>query len=229
MTYKRHWLLSWGGTIGNGADVWANNIRMTNDENFETDDVPGDTLETLLDDYVTDIRNFMTNAAACIVGGTKCTWVKFNEIDSLGHYVDQTTTHVRYLNGTGALAPFSGVSSAYCPTFQSVAVTLTTAQQRGPGSKGRFFLPGCAPALNFDGVITATAQTGIATAAASFLTALNNDAGFDTTSMRVSVVSNVGTPGPANVVTGVAVGNVPDVQRRRKNNITESYVKQAVT
>jgi len=229
MTFKRHWLLSWGGTIGNGKDVWANNIRMTNDEAGQPDSVPASTLEGMLDDYVNDIRTFMTSAGANITGGTQCTWVKFNEIGPDGHYVDKTTTHARYLTGTGALAPFSGASTSYCPTFQSVAVTLTTAQQRGPGSKGRFFLPGCAPALNFDGVMTSTAQTAIANAAAAFLTALGDEAGVDVTAMRPAVVSNVGNPGPTNVVTGVAVGNVPDVQRRRKNNLIENYVKVNVT
>ena len=229
MTYKRHWLLSWGGTIGNGKDVWANNIRMTNDETGQPDSVPGSTLESMLDDYVSDIRTFMTSAGANIVGGTTCTWVKFNEIGPDGLYVNKTLTHARYLNGTGALAPFSGASTSYCPTFQSVAVTLTTSQARGPGSKGRFFLPGCAPTLNFDGVIAPASQTAIATAAAAFLTALGDEAGVDVTNMRPAVVSNVGSPGPANVVTGVAVGNVPDVQRRRKNNIIETYAKATVS
>lgn len=229
MTYKRHWLLSWGGTIGNGKDVWANNIRMTNDETGQPDSVPGATLEAMLDDYVTDIRTFMTSAGANIVGGTTCNWVKFNEIGPDGLYVNKTLTHARYLNGTGAAGPISGASTSYCPTFQSVAVTLTTSQARGPGSKGRFFLPGCAPTLTYDGVINTTSQTAIANAAAAFITALGDEAGVDVTNMRPAVVSNVGNPGPANVVTGIAIGNVPDVQRRRKNNLIETYVKVATS
>ena len=32
MTFKRHWLLSWGGVLAGNKDIWANNVRFTNDD-----------------------------------------------------------------------------------------------------------------------------------------------------------------------------------------------------
>lgn len=225
MTYKRHWLLSWGGTLAGGLDIWANNIRFTNDEAAQPDNVPSSTLEVLLDDYVNDIRTMMADARNYISVAVTCKWVKFNQIDELGHYADPTNTHARYLTAaSGALAPFGGVATTNVPPYQSVAISTTTDRVRGPGSLGRYFLPQCAPPLNTDGRMTTLAQGNLRDGAVAFLNALGDEAGVDVTNMRPAVVSNVGAPGPAQAIKGVRVGNVPDVIRRRKNAILESYV-----
>lgn len=230
MTYKRHWLLSFGGTCAGGQDIWSNNIRMSNDETGQPDGIPSSTLESLLDDFVGDIRAFLTNTNAYISNQVTCSWVKFNEIGPDGHYVDPTTTHLRVLNaGSGALAPIFGTASAAVPSYQSVAVTLLTARQRGPGSKGRIFLPQCAAPMVHPGRISSTTAQNIATASATFLTALGDEAGIDVTGLRPAVVSNVGSPGPSEPITTVKVGDVPDVIRRRKNNLIEAYVQAAVS
>lgn len=230
MVYKRHWLLSFGGTVANGQDIWSNNIRMTNDETGQPDTVPGSTLETLLDDYVADIRAFIGNTNAYIYNGVTCSWVKFNEIGPDGHYVDKTTTHLRVLNGTGNLAPIFGTAGTPTPpSYQSVCVTTLTDRARGPASKGRLYLPQCAAPLQGPGRMTSTVSQNIATAAASFFTALGDEAGVDVTAMRPAVVSNVGNPGPTSVITKVKVGDVPDVIRRRKNNLVEAYATANVS
>jgi len=230
MTYKRHWLLSWGGTLAAGKDIWANNVRFTNDETGQPDSIPGSTLEGMLDDFVTDIRNFMRTPGVFISSAVTCKWVKFNEIGPNGRYVDTSTTHARYLTGTtGTFADINGTVSTAVPPYQSVCITTTTDKQRGPGSKGRLFLPQCAPTLNSDGFISDAATLSIANAAGAFFTALGDEAGVDVTAMRPSVVSNVGTPGPTNVITGVKVGTVPDVISRRKNQLIEVYTKANVT
>lgn len=229
MSYKRHWLLSFGGTLAGGQDIWSNNIRMINNETASPDSVDSGSMEAMLTDFVADIRTFMTNTSAYISNQVTCSWVKFNEIGPDGRYVHSDTTHVKILNGAGVLGPIFGTATTPVPSFQSVAVTTTTDIQRGPGSKGRLFLPQCAPPLVHPGRISSTGSTAIAGAAAAFLTALGDEAGIDTTNMRPGVVSNVGTPGPQAAITGVKVGDVPDVIRRRKNNLIEAYVAAAVT
>ena len=230
MTYKRHWLLSWGGTVAFGRDIFANNVRFTNDEVGQPDSIPGSTLEGMLDDFVTDIRNFVRAPGAFHNGAVQVQWVKFNEIGPDGRYVDQSTTHARYLTGTtGTFSLINGIDQGKCPAYQSVCVTTTTGVQRGPGSKGRLFIPQCSATLTADGSVDAAAATSIAAAAAAFYTALGDEAGADVTAMRPAVVSNVGTPGPTNVITGVKVGNVPDVITRRKNALIETYVSAAVS
>lgn len=230
MTFKRHWLLSFGGTVAGGKDIWSNNIRMMNEPSGVPDTIPGAVLETLLDDMTTDVQNFIRDTRNYVSTAVTLTWVKLNEINELGHYADTTNTHARYLTTGSALPPVNGInSSTFCPSYQTVAVTTTTARQRGPGSKGRFFIPQCAPPLNTDGTLTTLAQTNIAAGAAAFLTALADESGVDVTAIRPAVVSNVGSPGPTEPITGVAVGNVPDVQRRRKSNIIEGYTKATVS
>lgn len=230
MTYKRHWLLSFGGTVANGQDIWSNNIRMTNDETLDPDSVPASTLEAFLDDYVSDIRAFIGNPLAYIYNGVTCSWVKFNEIGPDGHYANTSTTHLRVLNGSGNLAPIFGTTGTPTPpSYQSVCVTTLTNRARGPASKGRLFLPQCAAPLQGPGRMTSTVSQNIATAAASFLTALGDEAGVDVTNMRPAVVSNVGSPGPAEPIIKVKVGDVPDVIRRRKNNMVEAYATANVS
>lgn len=229
MTYRPHYLLSWGGTLANGADVWANNVRMMNDETLSTDGLDDGQMETLLDDFVADIKGFVTNPQTYISSSVECQWVKFNRIDENGHYSDPTKTHVRFLSGTtGNFARFRGAAGAGVPTFQSVCITTTTARQRGPASKGRLFLPQCAPDISIDGYISDGAATAIATRAAAFFTALGDEAGIDSTAIAPAVVSNVGDPGPMERITGIRVGNVPDVIKRRKNAITEKYFNGTV-
>lgn len=231
MTYKRHWLLSWGGTLGNGADIWANNVRFMNDEFANEDSIDPSDMESHLDDFVGDIKELFAKPEAFISNSVECSWVKFNEIGPDGRYVDQATTHVRFLEGTtGDFARFKGVGSTPMnPTFVSICVTTTTGRQRGPGSRGRLFIP--QPAIGYDasGRISSGQAQMIATAYGQFFTDLGDEAGIDTDALAPAVVSNVGDPGPQERITGVKVGNVPDVIRRRKSALVETYATATVS
>jgi hypothetical protein len=187
-------------------------------------------METMLDDFVTDLRNLFLDGRSYIPNSVECQWVKFNEIGPDGKYVDSTKTHARFLTGTtGALARFKGTTSTYMHTFNSVCVTTTTNRQRGPGSRGRLFIPQASAMVDANGRFATTVQTNIAAAYGAFLTALGDEAGVDTHAIAPAVVSNVGDPGPAERITGVRVGDVPDVIRRRKSAMVEKYVTAAVT
>jgi hypothetical protein len=230
MTYQRHWLLSWGGTLATRRDIWANNVRFMNRETGSSDSIGPDRMETLLDDFVGDIRAWVTNLASYHSNQVQVTWVKFNEIGPDGRYVDQTTTHARYLSGTSGDFPvINGTSTNPCPAYQSVCITTTTDVERGPGSKGRLFIPQCSVPLDSFGQISTANLTQMAAAAASFFTDLGNEPSLDVTAVAPHVVSNVGNPGPARRITGVKVGDVPDIISRRKNNIREVYQSATVS
>lgn len=230
MTYKNHYLLSWGGTLGANADVWSNNVRLVNDENQSLDAIPSSTLDGFLDDMIGDIRTFMRDPNTYHSVNVQCQWVKLNQIGPDGRYTDTGNTRVRLLNGTtGTFAVINGIASTQGPSFQSVCVTTTTARTRGKASKGRLFIPQCVPPLVGGGVIDPTAQQAMATAAATFFTALGDEPGVDVTSLRPHVVSGIGNPGPSEPITGVKVGNVLDVIRRRKNAIAEVYKTATVS
>lgn len=230
MVYQRHWLLSWGGSLAGGKEVWANNVRFQNRVSGSVDVISDSRMESMLDDFVTDIRAFHTSADVFISRNAKVEWVKFNEIGPDGRYKDQTKTHARFLTSApGALQIMAGASTAGAPTYQSVCITTTTDVQRGPGSKGRLFLPQCAVPLQETGDILPGNATLIANRAAAFFTALGDESGIDVEAIAPAVVSNVGNPGPMNRITGVKVGNIPDVISRRKNALLETYVKATVS
>lgn len=230
MTYKRHYLLSWGGQLAAFKDIWSNNVRLVNDEFGDPDAIPSGTLDGFLDDMVTDIRTFMRDPATYHSANVQCQWVKLNEIGPDGRYADASNTRVRYLSGTtGTFAVINGTATTEVPAFQSVCVTTTTAAQRGRASKGRLFIPQCAPPLIGGGFIDTTVRQAMANAAATFFTNLGDEPGVDVSNLAPYVVSGVGAPGPVRKITGVKVGNVPDIISRRKNAITETYSTAVVT
>jgi hypothetical protein len=229
VTYQRHWLLSWGGKLS-GGDIWANNVRMMNRETGSFDSITDGNMEDLLTGFLADVRAFHTATAAKISNAASVEWIKFNEIGPDGRYANQTKTFARFLPVAGPpTGQFFGAGGANCPPFQSVCITTTTDVMRGPGSKGRLFLPQCGPTLSTQGLIAQADQTALANLAGTFFTNLGNEDGIDNTAIAPAVVSNVGEPGPMNRITGVRVGNVPDVITRRKNAIVETYVSASVS
>jgi hypothetical protein len=178
----------------------------------------------LLDGFVIDIRALFANALSKIPNDVVCQWVKFNEIGADGKYVRTDTTFARYLTAaSGTLAPFAGVGAPSVPTFVSVCVSMRTARARGPASTGRLFIPRPSISTTAGGRMSSATTQEIATTYANFLTALGDEEGVDNTAIAPAVVSNVGEPGPQERIIGVRVGDVPDVQRRRKNSLVEAY------
>jgi hypothetical protein len=217
MTYQPHYLLAWGGTMSNGKEIWSNSVRVKGVLAGEvwTDDF----IYSVLDGYIADIRALVNDVAAGMHHTVKLTWAKFNPINELGHYASTTKTYARYLSATEGA---SGGIGANVPTYQTCAVTLKTAVQRGPGSAGRFFIPRCAYAVDDDGFYTPTIAQAAATRYASFIRDLGNMPGIDVNTIIPHVISNVGNPGPANPVTLVQIGSVPDVMRSRKSALLEA-------
>ncbi len=201
---------------------------MQNSEIGASDEISYDDQETLLDGFVIDIRNFFASTQY-ISNAVSVLWVKFNRIGSDGRYVDQVRTHVRFLAGTsGSTGIIRGTSTVGVPTFLSACATTTTVRQRGPGSKGRLYLPQCTAPVESNGRYAETTTGALASQVANFLELLGNEEGTDVTAIAPAVVSNVGSPGPMERITGVRVGNVPDVQRRRKNAMVEAYISVGV-
>ncbi len=216
MSYVPHYLLAWGGTLANGAEIWSNSVRVKGVLAGEvwTDDF----IYGVLDGYIADIKTMMTASAAGIDSSVKLTWAKFNPIDEFGRYASTTKTYARYL---GVSEQVAGAGSAPVPTFVTCAVSLKTQVQRGPGSAGRFFIPKCTFNIDSSGFFDAPTCTAAALHYANFIKNLGNMPGVDVNTIIPHVISNVGLPGPANPVTLVQIGNVPDVMRSRKSNLNE--------
>lgn len=151
-------------------------------------------------------------------------YVKANAIGTDGKYSDPTVTHQH--NYTSTIVGGSAPSAMW--GLLSFATSWTTARMRGVGSHGRVYLPNYTlpPAANGGVTIDVTAQSLLLTAGKGLLTVL---ASSGATLCEPIVASKGGKSGGGinSKITGVRIGNVVDVQRRRKNALLETYVAGA--
>ena len=107
------------------------------------------------------------------------------------------------------------------PPQTAVAISLGTSRS-GRRGRGRFYLPPLtSDALTTDGLLKSSVPPRIATAAQTFVRALNTSAPGQDLSMAV-VVSGKPFTNYAKV-TKVRVGDLVDTQRRRRKSIQEDY------
>lgn len=222
VTYRPHLLLSFGGQFF-GSEIWTNNLRM----------ILGDPATTLIsesamntwaleniDDVATDVAAWFDRTDSRISSAARLDWVKLNVINADGRYWSDTETN-RFDFPAGSQP--TGDTTETFPQV-TVAISLLTDAARGRGSRGRIYPPTGAMALGAGtGRITSANRAAMAN---SFLTLLNdlaNEPGVDLQSPRVVVASDLGMPGPMRNVTSVAVGDIADTQRRRRNALPEQY------
>lgn len=107
-------------------------------------------------------------------------------------------------------------------TFQTCRISIDNGT-RNRRARGGFYLPRFAGAIGGDGRFTQESQAVVATNAANMLESLGVTGGL----------SNAGVYSKTEAgffpATRVRVGNVPDVQRRRKNALVEVYSEVVLT
>lgn len=146
-------------------------------------------------------------------------WLKVNNIDTLGHYAQPVANRFDY-----AAQQQGGTLAAALPPFVTASISWLTALTRGRGHRGRIYLPlGLATTRN-TGQLTVTEQTQCNGTGKGLLDVLKNFT--DTTGTAVPVIASK-LNGATNTITGIATGNVYDVQRRRKEQIPETYVTRS--
>ena len=113
----------------------------------------------------------------------------------------------------------TGGGTAAMPTEVAVCATLLTGAP-GRRARGRVYLGGLSQAaLAGDGRVVAQGTQNLATGLARFFSEMDSDAS-GVLGFNALVLSRVG--GSVRVVTDVAVGDVFDVQRRRRNKLRET-------
>lgn len=204
-----------GGTTDPGTgvqeEIWACTISVLN---FDGGVGPILDPETYLQEVKTPIATWFASGAAKNSNKSLLTYIKCNAISADGTYTDPSHSF-RY----DYPSPAVGTAAPNAPGIISVCMSWTTDKTRGPGSKGRIFPPNSAAASVGTLLIGGTVQTNLVLSAKELLNAVANSTG---TQPGVPVVaSNVNATNTP--ITGVRVGNVCDVQRRRKNELTETY------
>lgn len=208
MAYPQHWLLAFGGGLGDTTEIWSCGIRMgiVSEEPLASMDEE----QYLTDTALPALEAWFENPGARIASAASLTWVKFNEIGPDGRYADQTITHQRVVTGV-----VGGVTTSNLHPLQVCCVLRwrTDEVQRGPASNGRIYSPRPNVVISASGDLAGPERVIIAETARDLLNSLDVTLGIGGV-LRPVIVSPIG-PGHMHQIDSVSVDSALDVQRRR--------------
>lgn len=217
------------GTCFGGTETWSTGFFMGS----PTADMTGASAPGS-QSIATAWQTFFTATNSSIDDGYKTVQVKRALLNVDG------STDIDEIDYYDYPAPISGASlhAAPLPAQLALVATMTSDNQRGLASKGRMYLPGVnVPIGGTTGKIDATSAGNIATNFKTFLDACNVGTGV---AGRVILASKGRKAPPAQNgdtvyaggvnawVTGVRVGDVYDTQRRRREQLAETYVTRVL-
>lgn len=221
MAYAQHYRVTFGGTLAEGVngaidEVWACNVNV----------VPagGGTMDE--DAYLASVGPKLANWFGAGQNGMSSAatlnYIKCNRVGADGKYVDRTGSH-RFDLPT----PRVGGRTPVNPQIMTTCLSWVTVLQRGPGSHGRIYPPNNTLGDTTGELIPASDAIGQANAGVALLKILNNSSNAPSPNTGTGPVARPviasGINGTNTDITGCRVGNVKDVQRRRKNALIEVY------
>ncbi len=201
------------GTVLGGKEVWSTSLSVLPPftDGSRTDELRADLLPVV----VAAASTWFRSTEARVHQTADLRLVKTNMVGTDGRYTsDEETVLQEIPAGEVRGAQTSGL----LPLQNTAAVSLRTDATRGLASRGRFYPPALAAAIDANtGALVGSTPLDMATAAATMLTAINRAPGY-----RVIVASDI-REGALRPVTRVEVGNVVDTQRRRRSALAEAY------
>lgn len=217
---ENHVLLAWGGDAYEQQEEWSNSTRLKHIGGDAGPAMQADVLASL-DDVEAAVRAYYSDPQARYAFNTRLTWIRMNVISAAtGRYLYPNDPVLVEVDPPLASTSSTGVPQvAYC-------VTLRSGIRRGPAARGRWYVPTAmeSPPVTSTGVLPAAGCVERAEAASRFLEALQDisiGAGPNTWSPWL-YGSGINGDADAAVQT-VSVGNVLDTQRRRREQIAETY------
>lgn len=207
-----HTLVSFGGDMNDG-EIWNCTLRIVSPNGTNG---PISEPEGYVQAQGPKLKTWFTNSAARLNAGARLTYLKANSIGNDGKYSDPNVTH--QFDISGAQGGTNGTQAA----FTSLVTSWTTDHSRGLAHRGRMYLPWALPAVVDSG---SRISTQFRDDCADFAKQL-----LDILAGNISTDGEYGWPVVAsaknqawNRITGIEVGDVVDVQRRRKNRVSEAY------
>lgn len=234
-----HLRLTWGGRMGTLGETWVCGLRLWHANMNAANPKVNPTARTTAlayqaaaieatDDIASILAALHVDGRSRVNGAAHLDWCKLNFVDENGQQLDgvDTNTHLFESDLTGAVG--AG------PFELAICATLRTSLHRGRAHAGRIYMPSTGSSYT-EGKIPAADCTALANSVSERLYAINH-----VTSWGEALVSGSLTPvvhvmstrsgkntttgnGPAFEVTSVDVGEVPDVQRRRRRGLAENY------
>lgn len=223
MTWPEHYLLQFGGTLGEAEEIWSCGIRCVVDTPVPGDGV--DAVQYLDDTAVPALSSWIARSESWINLYARLSFAKFNAIGADGRY--QTRTETNEVTFT----PVPGSKSVAPSTFQvSLAITWETdVDPTQLASRGRIYSP--LPAVPINGAdcrFNTSYATDVAGSAAQLIEDLTVATGFfEFGQVRPSVVSGV-RGGDSNPIVAASVDNRLDVIRTRANAIPGTRLRAEV-
>ena len=218
MPFRPHTRVTLQGEIFSGStvlDIWSCNINVVRNLLFGPLDDPAAYLEQI----AAPMAAWFTGATHRMRNDVRLTQLKVNNIGADGKYSDPGHPHT---NAYGPLV-VGGSVTVDTPPMCSLAWSWTTSLFRGPGHTGRIYPPNALLGTTAANSKVTSGEAGThVTAAKALLDVLRNTGGILASPCVSSAVleDNV-------LITGVRVGDVIDVQRRRKNAEVETYSASA--
>jgi hypothetical protein len=233
MTYRPHALLRFGGRWFE-TETWSCGLRLITDDSAATQEQWVSVLRAnevgqepaLLTEMRGFVEAWFLRGTSQISNMARLDYVSLNAIRPDGQYADPGNPHT-YEYGAGS-APTGPVQATTLPQV-TICVSLRTQQTRGAGTHGRIYPPTVIQPTGAGRIGSSTAG-GIAESMATLLEDIATVEEVTLAgSIRAAVVSELGDPGPARIITRVLVGDVFDTQRRRRNQLQETYTAAEVT
>jgi len=216
--WNPHTLFTFGGVLNTNqapAEIWQCGVRVA-----ETG--LGGALadpDAFLADLVTPMHDwFANNGMQKFPTSATLDWLKAAQIGANGKYSD-TFNHVHDYS-----TPVAGTGAAAVPDILTLAISWVTgtAVRRGSyASHGRIYPPLYTVAPASDGSIRSSSAANTLLLGSDLLAKINA-----VTQNCIPVVAS-GHGGELRPITGVRVGDVMDVQRKRKDAVKETYVTAA--
>lgn len=211
--YQPHTYVSFGGrnseTPGNEDEIWQCGVRGFQGTTNQTP-VPESGMEDLANAISTPLLSWYTNSASYHPSAAYLDWIKVATIGGNGHYVGAPFV----LDGLNT----AGTVSDSAPSFLSVCYSFTTGTTFGKARFGRIYPPNWGTPRAGAAYITTAAQADLLAKARQFLDAMHQTGSGH--SFYPFVVSSSGVSRP---ISGVRIGRLWDVQRRRKNAVPNAY------
>lgn len=217
-SWTAHSLFTFGGVLNTGApdpEIWQCGVRIGN---TGAGGQLGDP-DAFLTYAVTPMSAWWASVDGFAPTTATLKWLKVGQIGTNGHYSD-TTPHIHDYAG-GGVAGTSGTPKI--PDILGLAVSWQTTQavRRGSyASHGRIYLPtyGLNPAIAGSMRIQSAQLPFVRDWGKALLTLINT-----APQPAVPIIAS-GHGGEVHTIVGVRVGDVLDVQRRRKDALRETYV-----
>lgn len=217
MAYRPHTLIAFGGIIPSQTstdEIWECTIRGFAGLRGQNTNLPLSNPDTYLAEVAPLLASWFAQSGSRIANVATLEYLKCNAIGADGRYSDGQSHTYDYSNLV------SGATSQAVPSFLSLSYTWTTPKARGRAHLGRMYPPNFTYTLSSGAHVSPTDTTNAALAGRAFLQTIAN-ATSATAALDPAVVS--GLDGSFAPITGVRVGSVYDVQRRRKNQAVELY------